>query len=125
MMASGAPLADPTNSGALSAAVTWLRDIVIGTPATIIATIAVAAVGMLMLQGRLPLRRGSTVIFGCFIIFGAAVMVQGLMQMVATSNSGGIAGDNRTAAVDPPLTIVAPPQSQVYDPYAGASVPLQ
>src|SRR3546814_14694750 len=40
--------------------------------ATAIAIIAVAAIGLLMLSGRLDLRRGITVIFGCFLLFGAS-----------------------------------------------------
>jgi len=40
--------------------------------------IAVAAVGLMMLTGRINWRYGATVILGCFILFGAASIVAGI-----------------------------------------------
>ena len=67
---------------------------------------------------------GATVILGCFILFGASTIVNGMRY--AASGVGGY---------DPPPAIVAapppPPRAQPtgvpapYDPYAGASVPLR
>ena len=42
--------------------------------------IAVAAVGFMMLTGRLNWRYGATVILGLFILFGAAGIVAGIRQ---------------------------------------------
>jgi type IV secretory pathway VirB2 component (pilin) len=120
-------LADsPAGSSALVAAISWLQDVLLGTVATSIAVIAVAAIGFGMLTGRVNIRHGATVILGCFILFGASTIVNGLRY--AASGVGGY---------DPPPVIVAapppPPPPHVqpsktpapYDPYAGASVPMQ
>lgn len=45
---------------------------------TVVAIIAVASVGFLMLTGRMSWRYGATVILGCFILFGAASIVGGI-----------------------------------------------
>jgi len=52
----------------------------LGTVATVIAVIAVASVGLLMLTGRMNWRYGATVILGCFILFGAASIVGGIQS---------------------------------------------
>ena len=129
MILSYAPisLADsPAGSSVLVAAISWLQDVLLGTVATSIAVIAIAAIGFGMLTGRVNIRHGATVILGCFILFGASTIVNGLRY--AASGVGGY---------DPPPVIVAapppPPPPHVqpsktpapYDPYAGASVPMQ
>ena len=78
-----ASLADPQGSGVIVAAVRWLEGTLLGTIATVVAVIAVAAVGLLMLTGRINWRYGATVILGCFILFGAASIVAGI-QSTAT-----------------------------------------
>jgi type IV secretion system protein VirB2 len=50
----------------------------LGEVASGVAVIAVAVVGFLMLTGRINWRYGATVIFGCFILFGAATIVGGI-----------------------------------------------
>lgn len=74
------PLGDPAGSGALVAAVNWLQGTLLGTVATVVAVIAVASVGFLMLTGRINWRYGATVILGCFILFGAASIVAGIQS---------------------------------------------
>lgn len=69
---------DPQGSGVLVAAVTWLQGTLLGTVATVVAVIAVAAVGFMMLTGRINWRHGAVVILGCFILFGAASIVAGI-----------------------------------------------
>ncbi|WP_379548278.1 TrbC/VirB2 family protein [Qipengyuania sp. DSG2-2] len=69
---------DPQGSGVLVSAMQWLQGTLLGTVATVAAVIAVAAVGFMMLTGRLDWRFGATVIIGCFIIFGAASIVAGI-----------------------------------------------
>ena len=49
----------------------------------LVAVIAVASVGFMMLTGRLNWRVGATVIIGCFILFGSAAIVSGI-QSTAT-----------------------------------------
>lgn len=75
--------ADPQGSGALVSAVHWLQGTLLGTVATVVAVIAVAAVGFMMLTGRINWRNGVTVILGCFILFGASSIVAGI-QSTAT-----------------------------------------
>jgi len=43
--------------------------------------IAVAAVGFLMLTGRIEWKRGLIVVIGCFIIFGATAIVSGIRSV--------------------------------------------
>ena len=69
---------DPEGSGVLVNAVQWLEGTLLGTVATVIAVIAVASVGFMMLTGRMNWRHGAVVILGCFILFGAASIVSGI-----------------------------------------------
>ena len=78
--------ADPAGSGVIVSAVRWLQGTLLGTVATVVAVIAVASVGLLMLTGRINWRYGATVIIGCFILFGAASIVAGIQS---TTDIGG------------------------------------
>jgi type IV secretion system protein VirB2 len=69
---------DPAGSNVLVSAVGWLQGTLLGTVATVAAVIAVAAVGFMMLTGRINWRYGVTVILGCFILFGASSIVAGI-----------------------------------------------
>jgi type IV secretory pathway VirB2 component (pilin) len=69
---------DPEGSGIIISAVEWLQGTLMGTVATVVAVIAVAAVGFMMLTGRVNWRHGAVVILGCFILFGAASIVAGI-----------------------------------------------
>lgn len=69
---------DPQGSGAIVAAMAWLQGTLLGTIATVVAVIAVASVGFMMLTGRINWRYGATVILGCFILFGASSIVAGI-----------------------------------------------
>jgi type IV secretion system protein VirB2 len=79
-------LSDPAGSGVIVAAVRWLEGTLLGTIATVVAVIAVASVGFLMLTGRINWRYGATVILGCFILFGAASIVAGIQSTAAIGN---------------------------------------
>jgi type IV secretory pathway VirB2 component (pilin) len=70
--------ADPAGSGPIVAALGWLQGTLLGNVATAVAVMAVAAVGFMMLTGRLNWRFGATVIIGVFILFGAASIVAGI-----------------------------------------------
>lgn len=74
---------DPEGSGVIVSAVNWLQGTLLGTVATVVAVIAIAAVGFMMLTGRVNWRHGAVVILGCFILFGAASIVAGI-QSAAT-----------------------------------------
>ena len=71
---------DPAGSGPIVAALGWLQGTLLGNVATAVAVMAVAAVGFMMLTGRLNWRFGATVIIGVFILFGAATIVAGIQS---------------------------------------------
>ena len=115
---------DP-GSNALIAALAWLQGTLLGTVATTVAIIAIAAVGFLMLTGRIDVRRAAQVVLGCFIIFGASTIAGGI---IGALQGGG--GEPATARSAPPSPPALPPAAAVpqasqspYDPYAGAAVP--
>lgn len=75
--------ADPQGSGPIVAALSWLQGTLLGNVATAVAVMAVAAVGFMMLTGRMNWRFGATVIIGCFILFGAGAIVSGIQSAAA------------------------------------------
>ncbi len=113
------------------AAVQWLQNTLLGTVATTVAVICVATVGLMMLSGRVDLRRGASVVVGCFILFGASSIAAGI-RSVATGDSISV---EPVAYVEPwtapqaaapaPTWTYQPPAAPARpaDPYAGASVP--
>lgn len=78
-----AQTADPQGSGPIVAALAWMQGTLLGNVATAVAVMAVAAVGFLMLTGRMNWRFGATVIVGCFVLFGAASIVSGIQSAAA------------------------------------------
>src|SRR5690349_14551724 len=114
---------DQASSSSIVASILWVRGALLGTVATSVAVICVAAIGYEILKGRVPVRRLATVIIGCFILFGASDIAAGLSAL---------------ARREPPLQIDREPPAPVFavpsrthstsgpdpfDPYAGASVP--
>ncbi len=110
-------LTEPGGSIALTGAGQWLTDALLGSVASSIAVLAIATVGLLLLLGRLDVRRGASVVLGAFILFGAAQIAGGL---------------SRRSQADAPNISLAPfesaspiPQNprpiKPGDPYAGAS----
>ncbi|MBX7526089.1 TrbC/VirB2 family protein [Qipengyuania vesicularis] len=74
---------DPAGAGPVVNALAWLQGTLLGNVATAVAVMAVAAVGFMMLTGRLNWRFGATVIIGVFIVFGAASIVAGIQGVAA------------------------------------------
>lgn len=102
----------------------WIQAALLGSVATTVAILAVAAVGLLMLTGRVNVRRGAIVILGCFILFGASTIANGLRGAAAA-----IPGETPLlVAVSPraPVIDLSPvasdPAPASSDPYAGASI---
>ena len=103
----------------LNVAATYLSAVLTGPFATAVAIVCVAGIGFAALGGRLPVRRATTVIFGCFMIFNAAYIASGLMRAVAPNLAQStIYNSAETVYVPPP----APFSTSSYDPYAGAAV---
>ena len=71
---------DPAGSGPINNALLWLQGTLLGTVATTVAVMAVAAIGFMMLTGRMNWRFGATVIIGVFILFGATTIVAGIQS---------------------------------------------
>src|SRR3954462_12619938 len=92
---------DPAGSNAIAAAMAWLQGTFLGSVATSIAVIAVAAVGFRMLTGRVHWRYGATVLIGCFILFGASAIPAGLRAAME--------GGTAPAMVAPPPAVPPPP----------------
>jgi type IV secretory pathway VirB2 component (pilin) len=117
--------AGPGGSGAIVAAVQWLQATLLGTMATTVAVISVATVGFMMLSGRIDLRRGASVVVGCFVLFGASAIAAGIRSVA----SGDFAPVEPVYRVDPWLPPPPPPPQPAppapSDPYAGAAVPTR
>lgn len=106
----------PATHSALSTALTWLEQLLLGQMATMIAILAIGFASFAMLQGRLEVRTSLRIILGCFILFGAPAIAQGLVAMAGTP-SGGVTF--LAPAADYHGNVVPP----AFDPYAGASTP--
>lgn len=116
----------PAGSSVIATAVRWLQGTLLGSVATALAVIAVATVGMLLLSGRIDVRRGTQVIFGCFILFGASSIAAGIVRATSGENaSPDIAATLPPPPVYPPPTENAPVPAVPYDPYAGAALPTR
>lgn len=120
-------LADPLGSSSLVSAAEWLQHTLLGTVATSVAIIAVLWVGLLMLSGRIDVRRGATVILGCFILFGAPSMTNGFRTVVGGGDPQNHVSHAPLASniAPSPLQSPRPTPPKGYDPYAGASLPPQ
>jgi type IV secretory pathway VirB2 component (pilin) len=64
-----------------------------GTVAAAVGVIAIAAIGLMMLAGRIDLWRGVRTVLGLFILFGASTIAAGLME-----------GARGVAEAPPPIT---------------------
>ena len=114
-------LTDPPQQSVILPAIQWVEALFLGNLATIIAIVAVASIGFAMLNGWIDLKRGGTILLGCFILFGASTIANGLRNAAQSADV-----QYPTAAPVPPPAFVRPPQAESatsYDPYAGASVP--
>ncbi|RSV43818.1 hypothetical protein CA234_03530 [Sphingomonas sp. ABOLE] len=121
------PLSEPLQQSSLLAAEDWVQGALLGSIGTAAAVIAVAAMGFLLLAGRLSVRRGLTVIAGCFVLFGSSTIAQGIMSGLGIG-SGATQSQMAPVSVEAPSPLAAvptPAPSHVpYDPYAGAAVPM-
>jgi type IV secretion system protein VirB2 len=115
-----ASLTDPPPASAITAAASWVSDLLFGPLATAVAIIAIAWIGFAMLSGRVEIRRGLSVVLGCFLLFGARGMADGLRD----SKTEPVIASNDNVPPQP-IYANAPPaanNSNAFDPYAGAAV---
>ncbi|MGK6321314.1 TrbC/VirB2 family protein [Sphingomonas sp. DT-204] len=106
---------------ALGSAAESAARLLTGSLATSIAIICVAIIGYMTLTGRLPVRRGVTVIIGCFILFGAGTLSRAFLAVARQAPVREVP----SMPVFTPSTAIAPLPKVPYDPYAGAAVPTR
>lgn len=114
-------LSDPSGPSALDAWARWLEAGLLGSVATSVAILAVAWLGLMLLQGRLHARRGVTTIVGAFVLFGAAQIATGLRFL----------GNDSAIPEPPPVSLANFDIHSInkdkespnigFDPYAGAA----
>lgn len=117
----------PPAAGVFAAAVQWLEWTLLGSVATAVAVIAVGFVGLLLLSGRIDVRRGVQVVFGCFILFGASSIAAGIIHVI---QGAPVPPETLAPAPSPPMYRPSVPgptpvKAVPYDPYAGAALPTR
>jgi type IV secretory pathway VirB2 component (pilin) len=115
------PQSTTAHENAFAASSAWIQALLTGSIAAAIAVVAIASIGLLMLSGRVDLRRGGRVILGCFVVFGAAILAKGFL--------GAAEVKSQTRSTDRVFTAAAPlsqptsvSQPRISDPYAGAAL---
>lgn len=116
-MAGRVTIFERTSVSPLGEAVGWLTATLLGSVATILCVLAIAFVGLMMLSGRLPIRRGLQVVIGCFLLLGAPLVALTFTDVW-----------RQPIPSQEPVMIAEPadPRGNLppadYDPYAGASL---
>ena len=122
MSVEAASLFDKPGQPVLGGASDWAQGVLGGSLATSLCVIAIAVLGLLLLTGRLRVRRSVEVVLGCFLLLGAGLLATELQQL-----GQGVAGEQATGAGDEQIIVPTQPAAQPpppahYDPYAGASL---
>lgn len=112
---------DSADIDAISGAIRWVEGLLTGTIATGATIAAVATVGLSMLAGRLDWRKGTTVVLGCFVLFGAPAIAAGIGGIAKAVTERDPIAENAPEVTEP-LASIGPTQPSVYDPYSGAAV---
>lgn len=107
------------DGAALPSAVRWIEGALLGSVATGVAVLAVAFLGFGMLAGRLDWRTGLRVVLGVFILFGAPMIVQGLMGAMRDTESAAPDQAFRDKIPPAPKTPDLTPRSDPFDPNSG------
>ena len=113
----------PGDTSSVVQSVHWVEAALSGKIATAIAVIFLAFIGVTMLTGRLPTRRGIYIIFGCFVIFSSSTIARGLIVDMAAPASEPKAVTHTQIYLPSKPTELDRPSFNPFDPYAGASVP--
>jgi type IV secretory pathway VirB2 component (pilin) len=121
MTVAAASLFDKPSQPALGAASDWTTGLLGGSLATSLCVIAVAILGLLLLAGRLQVRRSVEAVLGCFLLLGAGLMAGQLQELALRT---GAAGASEEQIILPRAQPTQPPPPARYDPYAGPSLRL-
>lgn len=95
----------------------WITGLLGGPLAVSLCVIAVALLGMLMLTGRLPLRRGAQVVLGCFLLLGSSALAVQIIEFGRGDNSA-----SEIAIIPAPQSYAPQRKPASGDPYSGASL---
>lgn len=111
-------LFEPSGSSPLQGAVGWITELMQGPLVATLCVIAVALVGFVALNGRLPVRMGARAVLGCFVVLGAPAIASALMWQ-SEEPTPQVVYQAESVASEP-----ARPElpSADYDPYSGASL---
>lgn len=119
-------LSEPNQVDPFVIASEWTQGVLLGSFATAVAVIAVAAFGLLLMTGRLGLRRGLTIVAGCFILSGSNTIAKGILTGLAAGAGSAQPNVFLVVAVEPSSLQstgrLPVPSTTAYDPYAGAAV---
>ena len=111
----------PPGQSVIVAASEWLASLLTGSISTALAVLAVAFIGLSMLQGHVPTKRAARVVLGLFVLFSAPLLASALGNLARAISSPA----PPPAEVRPsPLPALPPQPPANLDPYAGASVPM-
>lgn len=121
---------DRSDPSSIYGALSWLEGTLLGPIATAIAVLAIVAMGFALLSGRIDARRAARLIFGCFIVFGASALAQGILGTFSPRDNG--AGSSQIVLPLPPPTPANPEPNTApadgavnpFDPY-GSGKPQQ
>lgn len=113
-------LFDRPGQPVLGAASDWTQGALGGSLATALCVIAIAMLGLLLLTGRLRVRRSANIVLGCFLLLGAGLLATQLQQLASGATGASQAGGEQIIVPGAGETPVPPPAN--YDPYAGASL---
>ncbi len=115
---------DSAGANAITSAIGWLEGTLLGSAATVVAVMAVASIGLLMLTGRTDVRQGARVILGCFILFGASSIAAGIHSAASGLGAGEPPTNPDPQSYYEPAPPAAYPEAapSAYDPYAGAAI---
>ena len=120
MTAEAASLFDKPAQPVLGGASEWVQGVLGGSLATSLSVIAIAILGVLLLIGRLQVRRSVEVVLGCFLLLGAGLLAVELQQLAGRAADGGLTSGEQI--IVPQAQPSPPPPPAHYDPYAGASL---
>lgn len=111
----------PAGSSAIVDASQWIEGVLLGPIATSLAIIAVALLGFAMLMGRINMRRAISVLMGCFLLFGAKGIAEGLRSFGAIGEAPPMT-NGPAPLVYPSVSKTHENNINAFDPYAGATV---
>lgn len=106
------------DGSALRGATAWLNSLLADSLMITICSIAIAVLGVAMLTGRFEVRRGASLVVGCFVVLGASTIAAGLVGRSSTL----VAAFEAPITPSPPATLPQKRSRQTDDPYAGASL---